>query len=104
MSGCPIDQFGQVIDMLASERRDWPRPAGFFTAALSHGRRPVEVTTDRAASYPRVLDERLPAAHHVDAQYANNPIEGDQYQHQADSNRGDAASILQNTESAWPRW
>jgi len=41
------------------------------------GRRPAEVTTDRAAAYPRVLDELLPAAHHVDARYANNKVEVD---------------------------
>ncbi len=45
--------------------------------ALSHRRRPVEVTIDRAPAYPRVLDEQLPAAHHVDVRYANNPIEAD---------------------------
>ncbi len=72
-----IDQFGQVIDVLASERRDLAAARRFFTRALAHGRRPVEVTTDRAAAYPRVLDEQLPAAHHVDARYANNTIEAD---------------------------
>ena len=35
------------------------------------------MTTDRAPAYPRVLDELLPAAHHVTEQYANNPIEAD---------------------------
>ncbi|KPM52172.1 transposase [Frankia sp. R43] len=72
-----VDQFGQVIDVLASEKRNLAAVRQFFTRALSHGRRPVEVTTDRAASYPRVLDEQLPAAHHVDDRYANNPIEAD---------------------------
>ncbi|MDT3445429.1 IS6 family transposase [Pseudofrankia sp. BMG5.37] len=72
-----IDQFGQVIDVLASEKRDLAAARRFLTTALSHGRRPTEVTTDRAAAYPRVLDEQLPAAHHVDARYANNPIEAD---------------------------
>jgi len=72
-----IDQFGQVIDVLASEKRDLAAARRFFTRALAHGRRPVEVTTDRAAAYPRVLDEQLPAAHHVDARYANNRVEAD---------------------------
>ena len=35
------------------------------------------MTTDRAASYPRVLDELLPEVHHVDARYANNRVEAD---------------------------
>ncbi|ABW12273.1 Transposase and inactivated derivatives-like protein [Parafrankia sp. EAN1pec] len=69
-----VDQFGQVIDVLASEKRDLAAARRFFTRALSHGRRPVEVTTDRAASYPRVLDEQLPAAHHVDDQYGHSCI------------------------------
>ncbi|WP_239377640.1 IS6 family transposase [Frankia sp. Cj5] len=72
-----IDQFGQVIDVMASEKRDLAAARRFFTRALSHGRRPVEVTTDRAAFYPRVLDEQLPADHHIDDRYANNPIEAD---------------------------
>ncbi len=38
---------------------------------------PLLIDADRAAAYPRVLDEQLPAAHHVIAQYANNPIETD---------------------------
>jgi len=72
-----IDQFGQVIDVLASEKRDLAAARRFFTRALAHGRRPAEVTTDRAAAYPRVLDEQLPAARHVDARYANNKVEAD---------------------------
>jgi transposase, IS6 family len=72
-----IDQFGQVIDVLASEKRDLAVARRFVTRAFSHGRRPVEVATDRAASYPRVLDEQLPAAHHIDVRYANNAIEAD---------------------------
>ncbi len=31
--------------------RGYPR---FFISALEHGRRPIEVTTDRAPAYPRV--------------------------------------------------
>jgi transposase, IS6 family len=38
---------------------------------------PVEVTTDRAQVYPRVLDELIPSALHTAEQYANNPIEAD---------------------------
>ena len=33
-----------------------------FTQALEHGPSPTEVTTDRAPTYPRVLDELLPSA------------------------------------------
>jgi transposase, IS6 family len=38
---------------------------------------PVEVTTDRAPVYPRVLGELIPSALHIVEQYANNPIEAD---------------------------
>ena len=72
-----IDQFGQVIDVLVSEKRDVVATRRFFTCALDHGVRPCEVTTDRAPAYPRVLDELIPAACHVIDQYANNPIESD---------------------------
>ncbi|MBA2474050.1 MAG: IS6 family transposase, partial [Pseudonocardiales bacterium] len=72
-----IDQFGQVIDVLVSEKRDLAATRRFFTRALEHGPRPTEVSTDRAPAYPRVLDELLPAACHVMEQYANNGIEAD---------------------------
>src|SRR5437868_13021067 len=72
-----IDQFGQVIDVLVSQKRDLAATRRFFTRALEHGPRRSDVTTDRAPAYPRVLDELLPAACHVMEQYANNPLESD---------------------------
>jgi hypothetical protein len=39
---------------------------------------PVEVTTDRTASYPTALDEFLPGAFHNLEKYANNWVEADQ--------------------------
>ncbi|MCK9904799.1 transposase [Parafrankia colletiae] len=72
-----VDQHGQVIDVLASTRRDQAAARRFFAKALSHGRRPVEVTTDKAPVYPRLLDEPLPEACHVDAARENNRIEAD---------------------------
>ncbi len=38
---------------------------------------PVEVTTDRAPAYPRVLDELAPTAVHDTERYANNRVEAD---------------------------
>jgi IS6 family transposase len=38
---------------------------------------PVDVTTDKASPYLRVLDELVPAAAHVTEQYSNNRIEAD---------------------------
>ena len=72
-----IDQFGQVIDVLMSQKRDLAATHRFFTRALEHGPRPSEVSTDRASAYLRVLDELLPSVCHVMEQYANNPIESD---------------------------
>ncbi len=72
-----IDQVGQVIDVLAAERRDLATTRRLFTRTLSHSRKPAEVTTDRAPAYPRVLDEQLPTACHVDVARANNRIESD---------------------------
>src|SRR3978361_912455 len=57
-----IDQFGQVIDVLVAEKRDLAAPRRFFAQALDHGTRPTGGSTDRAAAYPRVLDELLHSA------------------------------------------
>ena len=57
-----IDQYGQVIDVLASPKRDLAATRRFFARALNAARRPTEVTTDRAPAYPRVLDEVVPEA------------------------------------------
>jgi transposase, IS6 family len=72
-----VDQYGQVIDVLLSEQRDTAAAHRFFTRALSHGQAPVEVTTDKAGPYLRVLDDLVPAAPHVTEQYANNRVEAD---------------------------
>ena len=72
-----IDQFGQVIDVLLSPRRDLAAARRFFARALRTGTVPAEVTTDRAPAYPRVLDELIPSALHTVERYANNPVKAD---------------------------
>ena len=72
-----IDQYGQVIDVLVSEKRDLAATRRFFTRALDHGTHPSAVTTDKAPAYPRVLDELVPAACHLTEQYGNNLVEAD---------------------------
>ena len=72
-----IDQYGLVIDVLVSRKRDLATAGEFFTRALEHGARPSEVTTDKAPAYPRVIQELVPAAGHVTEQYSNNSIEAD---------------------------
>jgi transposase, IS6 family len=72
-----VDQYGQVIDVLLSPRRDLTAARLFFARALRAGTVPAEVTTDRAPVYLRVLDELLPSALHTVARHANNPVEAD---------------------------
>jgi IS6 family transposase len=73
-----IDQFGQIIDVLVSSRRDANAARRFFERAIATTKvDPVEVVSDRAATYPVVLDELLPAAWHRTEQYANNRVECD---------------------------
>jgi transposase, IS6 family len=73
-----IDQFGQVIDVFVSPRRDATASLRFFQQAIAATKvMPVEVVTDKAAAYPIVLDEVLPAVWHRTERYANNHIECD---------------------------
>jgi transposase-like protein len=72
-----IDQYGQIIDVYVSARRDTRAARRFFTTALREHGEPVEVVTDRAWTLLAVMDELLPAAFHNTEQYANNPIEAD---------------------------
>jgi transposase-like protein len=73
-----IDQFGQVIDVFVTSHRDAKAARRFFERAIATTKvPPVEVVTDKAATYPIALDELLPAAWHRTDQYANNHIEAD---------------------------
>ena len=73
-----VDQFGQVIDVFLSARRDAETARRFFDRAIATTKvTPVEVVTDKANVYPRVLDELAPAAWHRTGRYANNRIESD---------------------------
>ena len=73
-----IDQFGQVVDVFVSARRDADAAERFFQQAMgATSVRPVEVTTDRAPVCPAVLEALLPAAWHRTERYANNGIECD---------------------------
>jgi transposase-like protein len=73
-----IDQFGQVIDVFVSVHRDAKAARRFFERAIGMTKvTPVEVVTDRAATYPRVLEDLLPAAWHRTERYANNRVEAD---------------------------
>jgi len=72
-----VDQFGQVIDVMLSPRRDAWAARRFFATALACAAAPSEVTTDRALVYSTVLDGLLAGAFHSVEQYANNRVEAD---------------------------
>jgi transposase-like protein len=73
-----IDQFGQVIDVFVSARRDAKAARRFFEWAIGTTKiTPAEVVTDHAPVYPIVLEELLPAAWHRTDRYANNAVEAD---------------------------
>jgi len=73
-----IDQFGQVIDIFVSPRRDAGAARRFLEQTFgTTKRRPAEVVTDKAAAYPAMLEELLPEAWHRTEQDANNQIEAD---------------------------
>jgi len=73
-----IDQFGQVIDVFVSARRNADAAHRFFERAIGTTKMaPVEVVTDKAAAYPAMLQELLPEAWHRTDQYANSQIEAD---------------------------
>ncbi|MFM7616000.1 MAG: IS6 family transposase [Actinomycetes bacterium] len=74
---CAVDQFGQIIDVLVSARRDLLAARRFFATALAVHGDPVEVVTDRAPALRSAIEGLVPAAFHNTGQYANNRIECD---------------------------
>ena len=72
-----VDQYGQVIDVFVSKRRNVAAATKFFEMMLAGRVRPTDVTTDLAAPLLRVVDDLLPEVLHDTTQYANNRIECD---------------------------
>ena len=68
------DQYGQVIDVYVSKRRNIAAATRFFETMLAGRDRPREVTTDLAAPLLRVVDDLLPAVLHDTTQYATDEI------------------------------
>ena len=62
---------------MVCERRDGAAARAFLTRARTCGPSPVEVSTDRAPVYPRVIDELAPAARHALERYSNNTVQAD---------------------------
>ncbi len=72
-----VDQYGQIIDVYVSPRRDTRAARHFFASALDGHRTPSEVVTDRAWTLQAVVAELMPTAFHDTGRYANNRIEAD---------------------------
>jgi hypothetical protein len=73
-----VDQFGQVVEVFVSPRREARAARRFFQRAIGTTRiTPIQVVTGHATVYPGVLEELAPAAWHRTDQYANNCIEAD---------------------------
>ena len=62
---------------------------------------PVEVVTEQAPVYPRLLTDLMPAARHVTERYANNSIEADHGRLKA-KGRGDARTQRQRLRAPSP--
>jgi transposase, IS6 family len=61
-----------------SIRRDAKAARRFFERAIDTTKvMPAEVVTDRAPTYPLVIEELLPATWHRTDRYANNQLEAD---------------------------
>ena len=72
-----VDQYGQVIDVFVSTKRDTKAATRFFACAMGVHGTPTEVTTDRAPALARAIIELLPLALHHTTRYANNRVETD---------------------------
>jgi transposase-like protein len=73
-----IDQFGQIIDVFVSARRDADAAFRFFEQALRTTIvEPTEVITDQVPVCPAVLEELYPASRYRRDRYANNRVECD---------------------------
>ncbi len=72
-----VDQYGQIIDVFVSAKRDTRAARRFFATALGAHVEPAEVVTDRAWALGVVVEELMPGAFHNMEQYANNRIEAD---------------------------
>jgi transposase-like protein len=76
-----IDEYGQIVDVYLSDRRDMAAAQRFFEGAVDTNEVvPMHVTTDKAKCYPSALRVVLPLAQHRTSKYLNNGLERD-HQH-----------------------
>jgi transposase-like protein len=73
-----IDQDGQVVDALFSERRNAAAAQAFFERAMvATDVTPERITSDKAKCYPPALRVVLPGVEHRRSKYLNNGLERD---------------------------
>jgi transposase-like protein len=72
-----VDQYGQIIDVYVSTRRDLRAARRFFASAVGAHGAPEEIVTDKAPALARAITELLPGTVHDTTQHANNRIECD---------------------------
>jgi transposase-like protein len=72
-----VDQYGQVIDVFVSRRRDIGAARRFFASALAAHGEPEEVVTDLAQALETAIEQLIPDAFHNTERYANNAVECD---------------------------
>jgi len=72
-----VDQYGHVIDVYVSRRRNIAAARRFFGLALAAHGEPDEVITDLAQALETVIAELVPQAFHNTDQYENNRVECD---------------------------
>ncbi len=54
-----VDQHGQVIDVVVSNKRDTDAAARFFTKAIDAHCPPSEITTDKAHALAKAIREQV---------------------------------------------
>lgn len=74
-----IDEFGNLVDVRLSKTRDLAAAEAFFKQAVETvGHKPTQVTSDKHASYPKVIRKQLGRkVEHRTTKYLNNPMEAD---------------------------
>ena len=72
----PVDQDGDVIDILLQSRRDQRATERFLRRLLrGQGKQPFRIITDKLKSYSAASRTALPGVTHDTQQYANNRAE-----------------------------
>ena len=71
-----VDQDGDVLDILLQKRKDKRAAKRFFRKLLKGQRQvPIDITTDKLASYGAAKREVMPSVAHCTKKYANNRAE-----------------------------